>query len=404
MRTGPKSLIPFATIVWLAIGLTGRGSAMETIEIEVRETAGIRRFGYPISLELPKLSIEPAKARLRDGSKPVAAQFRQEDGGGAWWLDFNLSMMPNEARTLALEYGADVLADSEPRGLEVRETPGGFEIRNGSHLTWSLGRDLRELLKSVEAGELLHLRPEGARFSIEGANEVVDGDQATPPRILRSGPLAVAIRYEFAPRTGSLSGAKSTIDLTFPVSKSWVEVDWQIEDARRAVRSARVEIAQNLNSPTDKEPTLVDFGASSLVYLSLTPGTAGRLSAQMALPQAKSVAGQSSQVLRGARDRLESFVVQPSGNQAGDAEGWAHIMDRDRCLALAIGEFGKGGDDSIESTAEGNISLIRRFASDEPSASKRYRFWLHFVGFPPHLTAATSPQAMLSPLSVHVSK
>ena len=390
--------------VWLAIGLTSRSVAIETIEIEVRETAGIRRFGYPISLELPKLSIGPANARLRYGSKPVAAQFRQQDGGGAWWLDFNLSLMPNEARTLTLEYGADVVADPEPRGLELRETPGGFEIRNGSHLKWSLGPDLHELLRSVEAGELRYLRPEGARFSIEGANEVVDGDRATPPRILRSGPLAVAIRYEFAPRTGLLSEAKSTIDLTFPISKSWVEVDWQIEDARRAVRSARVEIAQNLNSPTDKEPTLVDFGASSLVYLSLTPGTAGRLSAQMAVPQATSVIGPSWEVLRGATDRLEPFVVRPPGNQAGDAEGWAHIMDRDRCLALAISEFGKRGDDSIETTADGNVSLIRRFASDEPSASKRYRFWLHFVGSPPHLTAATSPQAMLSPLSVHVGK
>lgn len=404
MRPSIGSLITSAIFAWLAIALPGQGVAIETIDIQVRETAGIRRFGYPISLELPKLSIGPANARVRDGSKPVAAQIRQQDGGGASWLDFNLSLMPNEARTLTLQHGADVVADPEPRGLELRETPGGFEIRNGSYLTWSLGRDLHELLRSVDAGELRHLRPEGARFSIEGANEVVYGDRATPPRILRSGPLAVAIRYELAPRTGSLSGAKSTIDLTFPISKSWVEVDWQIEDARRAVRSARVEVAQNLNSPTDKEPTLVDFGASSLVYLSLTPGTAARLSAQMAMPQAKSVVGQSWKVLRGAKDRLESFVVRKSGAQTGDAEGWAHVMDRDRCLALAIGEFGKGGDDSIETTAEGNISLVRRFASDGSSASKRYRFWLHFVGFPPHLTAATSPQAMLAPLSVHVSK
>lgn len=407
MRPRPRSLVATAALVWLATGLTCQSVAVEAIELEVRETAGIRRFGYPVRLKLPGLTLVPANARLRDGSKQVAAQVRQEDGGaGDWWLDFNLSLLPNEARTLTLEYGADVVVDAESRGLELRQTSDGFEIRNGQHLTWSVGRDLHELLKSVEAGALRHLRGEGARFGIEGANEAVYGDKASPPRILRSGPLAVAIRYEFAPKTGSLAGIKSTVDLTFPVSKSWVEVEWQIEDPRQTVRSVRVDLAQNLDSPTDKQPTLVDFGASSLVYMSLTPGTAGKFSARMAADQTKSVVRQSWEVLRGAKDRLEPFVVRSSDAQGGDAQGWAHMMDRQRCLALAIDEFGKGGDDSIETTAEGNISLTRRFAGDERDrpATKHYHFWLHFVGFPPHLTAATSPQSMLSPLSVQISK
>ncbi|MGH7140538.1 MAG: hypothetical protein ACREHD_32795 [Pirellulales bacterium] len=383
--------------------------AVETLNVEVTETAGIRRFGYPLSVKLPTLPSGPANARLRDAGKAVAAQFRQDhhDGAEVWWLDFNLSLMPNESRTLTLAYGPDVAADPEPRGLELKQMPDGFEIRNGPHLTWTLGRDLVKLLKSVDAGELQHLRSGGARLDIAGANDVPYkiADEATP-RVLRSGPLAIAIRYQFAPTTGALAETKSTIDLTFPNSKSWVQVEWQMEDPRQAVRSVRAEIAQNLDPPTDKEPTLVDFGASSLVYMSLAPGTAGKFYARRAVPQSKSPVGPSWEILRGANEKLEPFVVAASRGRSADAEGWAHVMDRRRCLALAIGEFGNQGDDSIETTAEGNLSLTRRFATDEPNSSmtKRFQFWLHFVGFPLHLTAATSPQAMLSPLVVRISK
>ncbi|HVA46327.1 MAG TPA: hypothetical protein VNH11_08135 [Pirellulales bacterium] len=413
MRPRIGLLTPLAVFGWLALGLTGQSVAVEALQLEVGETAGIRRFGYPIALTLPELPLDPASARFRlcDGDKRVPAQFRREQtpGGAAlWWLDFNVSLMPNEVRTLTLEYGPDVAADAEPRGLELKQTPDGFVIRNGAHLTWTVGRDLLGLLKSVDAGELRHLRPEGVRLEIEGANGVLCEmrDETVSQRVIRSGPLAVAVRYEFTPNAGPFAEMKSTVDLTFPVSKSWVQVDWQIDDPRHAVRSARAEIAQNLGPPTDQEPTLIDFGASSLVYLSLEKTTAGKLHARMAAPDSKAPRRQSWEVLRGAPDRLEPFVTRSPMPQSGDAEGWAHIMDRHRCLALAVDQFGRDGDDSIEIAAEGHTSLVRRFATGGAGlpTSQRFRFWLHFVGFPPHLTAATSPQSMLSPLVVRISK
>ena len=38
-----------------------------------------------------------------------------------------------------------------------------------------------------------------------------------------------------------------------------------------------------------------------------------------------------------------------------------------------------------------------------PPGPKKITFWLHFVGMPVHVGAATSPQAMLAPLRVTVS-
>jgi hypothetical protein len=243
---------------------------------------------------------------------------------------------------------------------------------------------------------------------MEGPNgeHIEMGNEAPSAQVVRSGPLAVAIRFELEPTSGPFAKMKSTVDLTFPVSKSWVQVDWRIADPRHAVLSVRAEIAQKLDRPTDKEPTLIDFGASSLVYLSLTSGMSGKLQAGTAATESNLRMRQAWSVLRGARDHLEPFVALSGASQSGDAEGWAHVMDRQRCLALAIDQFGRDGDDSIESTAEGDVRIMRRFTiggTDLPT-TKNLQFWLHFVGFPPHVTAATSPQSMLSPLIVSISK
>lgn len=397
---------------WLTLGFAHGSAIAQTLKLEVRETAGIRRFGYPIAIKLPE-SISGATTghfRLRDGDKPLPAQFRQEkneNDAGAWWLDFNVNMMPGEVRTFVLEYGPDVAEYAEPPGLELEELPDGFIIRNRKYISWNLGRDLRGLLQSVAAGELQHLRREGVSLAIAGPNEPYEIDaKAVHARVIRSGPLTIAIRYEFKPTSGPLAELKSAVDLTFPVSKSWVQVDWRIDDPRNRLDSIRATIAQNLDVPTEARPTLIDFGASSLVYMSLTQGMIGKLHANTVRPRSNGSPSQSWEVLRGTKDRLGPFVNRPAGSVSGDAEGWAHIMDRGRCLALAVDEFGDAGADSIETTAEGDLTLARKFASDEAGGLKvkRCRFWLHFVGFPPHLTAATSPQAMLSPLAVRVSE
>lgn len=87
----------------------------------------------------------------------------------------------------------------------------------------------------------------------------------------------------------------------------------------------------------------------------------------------------------------------------GNWLGWAHVMDRRRCLALAVDGFARQSHDSIAVSAEGEVSLWRQFA--EPAAApppgrKQLRFWLHFVQNPPHISAATSPQSMQTPLLV----
>jgi len=71
------------------------------LELIVEETAGIRRFGYPVYVALP-LPRDPSvkdRFRLKSGGKPVAAQFRLLSGAKRKVaLDFNVSLGPLEKK------------------------------------------------------------------------------------------------------------------------------------------------------------------------------------------------------------------------------------------------------------------------------------------------------------------
>src|SRR5262249_36610941 len=89
------------------------------------------------------------------------------------------------------------------------------------------------------------------------------------------------------------------------------------------------------------------------------------------------------------------FVLGPQGKAS--VEGWAHVMDRQRCTALAIADFGAA--DEVRADADGRLRLRRGFEPGK-GGERSLRFWLHFVAMPVQVGALTSPQAMLAPLAV----
>ena len=55
--------------------------AAEATRIEVRETAGIQRFGYPLAAEFhASAATQPENFRLLDGGRELAAQFTRLAG------------------------------------------------------------------------------------------------------------------------------------------------------------------------------------------------------------------------------------------------------------------------------------------------------------------------------------
>ena len=107
------------------------------------------------------------------------------------------------------------------------------------------------------------------------------------------------------------------------ISDGWVEVRWTANDAQR--------MAVDLNLLIEGAPALVDFGAGDTVYAALKPGQQFSLSASKALSWFVQLGGEPYATGRNTR-----------------AEGWAHVMDKQRATAIAVAGFGGQAQDRID--------------------------------------------------------
>src|SRR5947208_765564 len=98
--------------------------------------------------------------------------------------------------------------------LTVKETAGIQRFGYPVHVVLALPRDVTEK-------DRLRLRTgKKALHAIGGAG--------FKSRIVRQGPLAVALRLEGETILADNKKAASTVEMTFPRSKSWVEVSWTL--------------------------------------------------------------------------------------------------------------------------------------------------------------------------------
>jgi dienelactone hydrolase len=378
--------------------LKGAESPGGKLSLTVRETAGLRRFGYPVHalLRLPREVKADDRFRLLEGGKPVEAQFRSLAGVGmktAVALDFNVSLGPEEEKAYQVEYGPAVEAGPEPkRGLRVEETKEEIKVHSGG-MAWTVRRDLKGLIHEMRDGKRRYVKPGSEGLQILSEPRITL-DMGVPRgeslRVTREGPLTVALRYEgyFQGREYQLPGV---VDLVFPRSKSWVEVD-----ARLTAREGLVGFFMaQFHLDLEGEPLLLDFGANSTVYTTLRANERARLSASgsdWTFFKGK-VKGRGTQIL----------ARSPKGARPAPAvEGWMHIMDKARCAAVALEECGRTPyRESLEAAGDGKY-LIERSYIGTPAGERRLRFWMHFVPMPVQVGAVTSPQSMMAPLEVEV--
>ena len=354
------------------------------------ETAGLRRFGYPVHTILTEVENEKAFLLTRAG-KPVPAQFRAivaPDGRPAVAIDFNTSPGPLETEDYVVEFGR---SGSESTGGMFFERRDGFvRVANGTVLHFDVPADLSGLLRSVgnsgqefvEAGGkgLFAIERSGRTRAIGGPSTIVDA--------IRQGPTAVGLRFRSAIEKGGAERLPVIIDMTCPRSKSWVEVTVGLDDPDGQIASLNVDLKLKLEG----SPTLIDFGALGTVY--------GQIKGEESMALIGGGAEPPWTVLQGPKTGLKPFAKAPADANR-PAEGWAHVMDRTRCTAVAVAGFGRTTTDRIDVGADGRLGISRRFPEGGPGRGRKsLTFWLHFVGMPVQVGAATSPQAMLAPLRV----
>jgi hypothetical protein len=386
--------------------------AAEHLELEVRETAGIQRFGYPLSvrLMLPDSLAADTRFRLTDAGRRVRAQItppveRARRVLGArvapteeqfWWLDFAIDLVPNETRRVVLEYGEGIPADpqSQRRSLQVEQTDGTTRVKS-SALEFVMPAKVDGLFDSVLVSGDRWLAGRAAGMTIETRDgksiPLADLARDVPVRVIKPGPLAAAVQSSGSGTVGQLKSVGWSIRLDFPLGKSWSKVDLAVDDPDDFVQALAGELRLRLGSD-GKPPVMADVGAAGWTYAALSPGDSLRYRASPS----------EWMVERFRSGKASPYVVPPKGGHALAPHGWAHLMDMKRATAIAMADFANQTTDTIELGADGKVRLARQFPQGWKPSEKRLTFWLHVVSSPPQWGAATSPQSMLAPPEVRV--
>ncbi len=400
------------TLVLVLAVRAAAAPAAETWHVEVRETAGIQRFKYPLGGEF-HADGAGAAFELRDGGKPIPAQFTRlaeaQPGHGALWsVDFAIDLVPLEARELSIHRRAMARESSRPkRGLTVQRSDGKIRVRHPS-LQFVVPEDLGGLLDRivVSGDDWLAAGSPGLVMQLRDGSEVPlwrpsANTTKQPVRVVKSGPLAV--RLEFVGRQELVDGseAESVVVLDFPLGKSWIRVDWTLDDPADAVAAVGAGVRLRLEAD-GKQAVLADVGAGDWTYAALRDGETLAYRAGRPSRDTRNV----WRVERVIGDAARPYVLPGRDGDGPAPQGWGHLMDRTRATAVAVDHFAEGTRDGIDLSSDGLIQLRREFApratGTRATTPKRFAFWLHVVNFPPQVGAATSPQSMLTPPEVRI--
>jgi hypothetical protein len=414
----------YRILACVALGLAGPGlwapvdgRAGEPLRLEVRETAGLRRFAYPVSAEFPAdwTAQDGDSLRLRDAERTVPAQFTclepaQGERSALWAADFSLDLAPLEIRMLVIEHDPAGKPPPLQPGLQVERRAGALQVRS-KLLSYVVPDDLQGLLRAMRvAGDdwigpsaegLVIGTRDGLRVPLRAPAEAGQPDGW---RVVKPGPLAVTLERRWTQPLDERRQLACGVRLDIPLGKSWIRVDWSLDDPTDLVASQSAAIRLRLDAPA-RQPILADVGAGGWTYAALRPGETlvyrggGGVAGQLESHSADA----AWRVERASEGKIEPLAVSTVPLRSTVVPGWAHLSDAQRATAIAMHQFGSQAD-SMELGADGRVGLARAYAlqAQAQGAPKQLRFWLHFVAAPAQWGAATSPQSMLAPPEVRV--
>jgi hypothetical protein len=359
------------------------------IGIRVSETAGIRRTAFPVNAHVPfpRSALRgPEAARLMLNGKEVPAQYGTEtrwpDGSVASLaVDFNANVGPGESLDYQLEYGEGIRAAESPRGLSVNGGPEAIQSgnirfnRSGSPLIESvkyrgeeIGHGSNGLFVTDEAGK---------RYDLSNAD-------AIETEVVKSGPLYVVIRYSGNIVIDADYRVPFTLTAEMPTSKTMVKLSALVEDPAKRLRGIAIETPLAFAAM----PLVWDFGTSRWTYGSMRAATDS-----VTLTQTSN--DWSVQTGSGGKEQL----YETAGKSAPGPVRWGHLQDGKEVVALAF-EGAEDGTWRVKLDGTGQTSF--GYTPLSPATGYRISVYEHFVTAPVQIGAATSPAALLSPLSVSI--
>jgi hypothetical protein len=361
----------------------------DRLTLTVRETAGIRRFGYPVTMTatLPEASLTDVRharlIRLPNGSalpSQMTMNSRHADGSiENLEIDVIQSPGPLETMQFQLETGSDVTSVLAQSGLELSETDEFFQVS-----AYRIPKDLRSLVQQVNYRRD-YLRGDGIRVAAIEGNVI--HDLAAARNIIwtveKRGPLQVRLRCRgIYPAAKGLDEMPFELMLEFVSSKSWIGITHRIPQAFG--RQIRLE-------------TIADFQLQGQLLWDLDTGywLYGVLES-----------GESLTLLRTAGDwqcelagQSGTSVYAKGVPENRTARGWGHFQEATTDgNVVAFGVAESESDDSLAITMASNGTLTASSVPGIGEESIQQRIFFHFVPVPLQHTARTSPPSMMRPL------
>ena len=336
MRDPVTFFLSTALALALAVGAERRpqpdAGTPERAALYVMETAGIRRFNYPVQARVP---FEAGALRnaydvrlLRDDMEVPAqmtAESRWRDGSVQWLsVNFNTSIGPGSTETFQVEYGVGVRGGAElRRGLTLIEDT--ETIRVGSLRFSKTGAPLISSVTYRE--EAIGAGRNG--FSAVGLNgETYDLVDPAALEILKRGPLYVELQYSGQLVSDTGDPLPFVLTVGMPNSKSWVKMSATVnDDSETRLRGLSLDLPFALGA----HPWVWDFGTDRWTY--------GALRAENDAVVLTNVVtaddGSSWEVMLRRDGRGQLYEAADSA-----VSGWGHIQGGGEVVAFAVEGFG----------------------------------------------------------------
>jgi hypothetical protein len=358
--------------------------------IRVRETHGIRRFLYPLTVTYhlsETIDIENLSLKTSAGQAvPLLVSLESQREDTPHRLDFALSLEPLSVTELLLSIGGNSPLVSDPLQFGIQENA-NFLRSIQEHLVVDIGWEAN-ISNVVYDGismlsgpsSITHNGETLSRHNFQSNIECDDVDWEAPDLI------AAWVKSSGEYKDGIY--AETTVDIT--ACKSWAKVSYC-----KLWTSRSDEIVFTLPLAITSPTLTCDFGVGGYVF--------GKLDSKATdivwrtefgdAPYAKwtvATAGRVDYV--GEVDTAEAFLPQR----------WFHLIDSDKALAVAITKVPQDCKEmTVRLTHEGDVSVAFRLG-ETTSGPAEFGVCYHFLNDVPAIAAATNPQSILLPPIVEV--
>jgi hypothetical protein len=382
------------TLVALTMASAGlNAQSRGSINVYVKESAGIRRTAYPVNARVPFRQgalADPANTRLMNGEMETPAQIAAEtkwrDGSIQWLaVDFNASIGPMESQTYRLEYGGDVKATADARGLTVTENADGIDVGRVR-----FNKSGVPLLASVKyRGEDIGRGANGLTVTdTVGKEHDLTNAEGIRVEVVKRGPLYVMIRYSGAIVVDGSYRASFSMTAEMPNSKSWVKMTATVDDPGKRLQ----EISFHTPLALGVLPWVWDFGTDHWTY-----GALRNSGDTVELSDAVKASG-LNQWKVGMRSNGQEQTYETGVADRSKIVRWGHLQDSKEVIAFVMETEGQPAG-TYRITLAGDGQTAFRFAPALPRAQHHLTVYEHYVAPPVQVGAATSPSSILSPLA-----